>query len=88
MIMNDGSFLFFDMPASISWDELRARIENLDGARITNVISDLIVELWLDFTFCGHQFSVNNPMGEYWFFVEDAKCPRAILDIVINQLKL
>ena len=87
MIMNDGSLFFFDMPASISWDELHARIESLDDAQITNFFSDLIVGFWLDFTFRGHQFSVNNPMGEYWFFVEDATCSPEILNVVVEQFK-
>ena len=88
MIMRDNSLLFFDMLENISWNELRSQIKSLHDAQITGWLTDEITEFWLDFTFRGYRFTINNPMGEFWFFAEDAKCPQEVLDVIINQFTI
>ena len=79
MKMNDGSRHFVDMPEVVFFDEFYDHAEKLEDAEITEFITDGVVEMWLDFEFRGHKFSVNNQFGDYWFFVEDAECPDEIL---------
>jgi hypothetical protein len=55
----------------------------LDGASVTNFITDNVTEGWLDFTYKGQSFSVNDQHGNYWFFVEDPACPDEILHEVV-----
>ena len=87
MKMNDGSRHFVDMPEIVFFDELADHAEELDGAEITEFITDGVIEMWLDFDFCGHQFSVTNQFGDYWFFVRDPDCPDEILLEVIDHFR-
>jgi hypothetical protein len=79
IIANDGSRQFLSVPETVSWKKLRKMIEKLDGAVETNYISDEFCEMWIDFTYKQHKFTVNNQLGEYWFFVEDINCPDSVL---------
>jgi hypothetical protein len=88
IIMNDGSRHFGDLPQTILWHELRDRIDGLKGAKVTNFITDNITEAWIDFSYGGQQFSINDQFGEYWFFVEDPKCPDSILEAVLRYFEL
>jgi len=83
IIMNDGSRHFAGLPESIGWEELRNHIERLAGAQVTDFISDNVTEAWIDFTYRGHRFSINNQFGEYWFFVVDPQCSDEILQAVL-----
>src|SRR5215204_3291200 len=87
MRMNDGSRHFADMPEAVFFDEIADHTENLEGAEITDFITDGVVEMWLDFEYRGHKFSVNNQLGDYWFFVEDADCPDDILLEVCDHFR-
>jgi len=88
IIMKDGSRYFGDLPQSILWHELRDHIETLDGAKVTDFITDNVTEAWIDFSYCGHRFSVNDQFGEYWFFVDNPKCSDEILDAVLRHCGL
>lgn len=83
-IMNDGSRHFGDLPQTVLWHELRDHIGRLDGATVTHFVTDNVTEAWIDFTYRSCRFSVNDQMGEYWFFVEDPKCPDEILEAVLS----
>jgi hypothetical protein len=86
--MNDGSRHFVDMPVEIAFfDDFADHVEELDGAEITEFITDGIVEMWLEFTYRGHTFSVNNQFTDYWFFVEDPFCDEEILIEVISHFR-
>ena len=80
---NDGSRHFFATPDACC-GAIRARLAALEGARETAFL-DGIIEMWLDFTFESHTFSINNQYGELWFFVSDARCPEAILNRVAEH---
>ncbi|HQU83801.1 MAG TPA: hypothetical protein PKY59_11775 [Pyrinomonadaceae bacterium] len=79
MRMNDGSRHFADLPEAVFFDEFADHVEKLEGAEITEFITDGVVEMWLDFDYRGHKFSVNNQFGDYWFFVRDPNCSDEIL---------
>ena len=85
--LNDGSRHFVDMPEVVFFDEFADHVEQLEGAEITEFITDGVVEMWLEFEFCGHQFSVNNRFGDYWFFVRDPNCPEKILFAVVDHFR-
>jgi hypothetical protein len=85
LIMNDGSRHFGDLPQTALWYELRDHIGKLDGAAITGFVTDHVTEAWIDFTYRGHQFSVNDQYGDYWFFVDDPRCPDYILRAVLSH---
>jgi hypothetical protein len=85
--MNNGSRHFVDMPEVVFFDEVADHVEELEGTEITEFITDGVLEMWLDFTFRGHKFSVNNQFSDYWFFVEDANCPDEILLEVADHFR-
>lgn len=72
---HDGSRQFLTLPESIDWNEMRDHIAALPGAKVTDYLTDHVTEVWIDFSFHGHAFTVNNQFGEYWFFVKDSDCP-------------
>jgi hypothetical protein len=78
-IANDGSRNFIDLPESVDWWQLRDHIGTLQNVTLTGFVTDGVTEAWIDFTYRGHTFSVNNQHGDYWFFVTDPRCPDAIL---------
>ena len=85
MIMVDGSRHFGELPQTVLWYDLRDHIEKLEGAAITDFLTDHVTEAWIDFTYRDHEFSVNDQMGNYWFFVKDPKCPDDILSAVLSH---
>lgn len=87
MRMNDGSRHFADMAETVYFDTIADHAETLEGAEVTKFISDGVIEMWLDFTFRGHAFSINNQHGEYWFFVDDPECPDEILLEVCDHFR-
>ena len=83
--MHDGSRQFAELPGACSWDGLRRHIERLPGATVTDYLTDNVTEMWLDFSFRGHAFTVNNPYGDFWFLVRDPTCPDDVLVAVIDH---
>lgn len=83
--MKDGSRHFANLPAAAFFDQMRAHLPKLDGAVETGFVSDGVTEMWLDFKFRDHQFSINNQMGEYWVFVRRPDCPDTLLAAVVEH---
>jgi len=83
--MNDGSRHFVSLPESYPLESFRDRMAKLPGAAITGFLTDQVTEVWIDFSYEGHAFTINNPFGEYWFFVRDPKCDDAILRKIIDH---
>lgn len=83
--MHDGSRLFAELPEACSWESLRQHIARLPGATVTHYLTDNVTEMWLDFSFRGHAFTVNNQYGDFWFFVRDPACPDDVLAAVIDH---
>ena len=84
-MMNDDSKNFAEFPETVFFDQLRDHAAKLRGAKITDFLTDWVTEVWLDFEFRKQNFSVNNQMGNYWFFVENANCADDILLEVTNH---
>jgi hypothetical protein len=83
--MHDGSRQFAELPEACVWDEFRQHIAQLAGATVTDYLTDNVTEMWLDFSFRGHAFTVNNQSGDFWFFVRDPACPDDILAAVVEH---
>ena len=88
VVMNDGSRRFGELPQTVLWYGLRDHIERLDGAEVTNFITDNVTEAWIDFSYRGYRFSVNDQFGDYWFFVDDPKCPDKVLEAVLSHCEM
>ena len=86
--MNNRSRLFGELPQTITWYRLRRHLKKLDGAKVTNFLTDHVTEAWIDFSYRGHRFSVNNQFGSYWFFVDDPTCPDEILENVLSHCEI
>jgi len=87
-IANDGSRQFGELPQTVLWYEMRDHLETLKGATITDFITDHVTQAWIDFTYRGYQFSVNDQSGDYWFFVDEPSCPDEILESILSHSKL
>ena len=79
---NDGSRQFAVLPQTASWGRLRRHLEALAGVRVTDFVTDSVSEGWLDFTYDGQRFTVNDQFGQYWFFVADSAAPDDLLQRV------
>ncbi|HEV7891118.1 MAG TPA: hypothetical protein VGP08_10780 [Pyrinomonadaceae bacterium] len=88
MRMHDGSRHFASLPESESWESLHEHVRRLEGVSDTSIITDEVTEAWIDFSFRGREFSINNQSGEFWFFVEDPACPEEVLEAVLTHCKL
>lgn len=80
---HDGSRQFLALPETVSAEKLRHCIRALK-ARTTGFL-DAPAEIWIDFRFAGHDFTINRQNGEYWFFVADPDCPETILHSVAEH---
>jgi hypothetical protein len=83
--MNDGSRQFAALPESRSWYELRDHVSRLSGAKVADFVTDGVTEAWIEFTYRGQAFTINNQFGEFWFFVRDPGCSADILTEVVSH---
>lgn len=85
MKMNDGSRHFYAHPTVISWDDLLDHLEALNGLEITGIVTDDVIETWVDFSYKEKPFSINDQGGDFWFFAEDPHCPENILLEIVEH---
>jgi len=85
--MNDGSRHFASLPESRSWYALRDHLSRLPGASVTGFLTDGVTEAWIDFSYRGHLFAINNQFGEYWFFVQKPECSDSVLSEVADYCR-
>jgi hypothetical protein len=93
MRMHDGSRHFGDIPenydpASPEWHRIKAHVPELSGAALTGFVTDDVTEAWIDFSFRGHEFSINNQHAFWWFFVNDPECPEELLVTVLDHFEV
>jgi nicotinate-nucleotide adenylyltransferase len=86
--MKDGSRNFADLPEIVCFDTLRSHARKLAGVSEIGFLTDWVTEVWLDLEYRGHRFSINNQMGNYWFFVENPLCPDDVLLEVVNHFEI
>jgi hypothetical protein len=84
----DGSRHFGTLPQTKLWYELRDHVAKLDGVATTEFVTDGVTEAWIGFLYQGYSFSINDQFGEYWFFVNDPKCPDEILGKVLRHCSI
>ncbi|MBS0581564.1 MAG: hypothetical protein JSS42_00500 [Proteobacteria bacterium] len=82
---SDGSRQFAALPATKDWYAVRDHVTSLPGAELTGFICDNVTECWIDFSFLGEAFTINDQFGEYWFFVSKAESNPETLQIVANH---
>lgn len=85
--MSDGSRNFAELREVASFESLRRHLSKLEGAEEAEYLTDSVTEMWLDFTYAGHRFTIHNPLG-YWLFVADPACPEPILSAVASHFFL
>ena len=85
--LSDNARHFVDFPEVIFFDDFHDHVEALHGTEIKKFEMDGILEMWLEFTFRENTFFVNNRMGDYWFFVNDPKCPDEILIEIADHFR-
>ncbi len=87
MRMNDGSRHFAGLPETRNEYAMREHVRELEGAVLTGFVTDDVTEAWIDFTYGGHAFSINNQHGDWWFFVQDPSCPEDVLVAVLDHFE-
>jgi len=77
--------MLFALRPNTDWYTVREHVSRLKGAKLTRFFTDGITEAWIDFSYCGHKFNINDSPGEYWFFVSDPGCSESILQTVADH---
>ena len=85
--MRDGSRQFATLPQSQLWYAVRDHVAALEGAALTGFVCDDVTEAWIDFSYRGHAFNINDQFGEYWLFVADPGCPDDVLRSVARHFE-
>ena len=83
--MADGSRQFASLPNSCSWKKLYAHLGTLPGIALGKFLTDNITEAWIDFSFEGHEFTINTQFDELWFFVRRSDCPDSRLLKIVDH---
>jgi hypothetical protein len=86
-IMGDGSCRFAEFPQDVLWRAVRDHVAKLPGATLTGFVCDEVTEAWIDFQYRRHYFSINDQLGEYWFFVRDPSCSDEVLLEVVDHFR-
>ena len=74
--MKDGSRHSASLPASARWYSVRDHA-NPSWRNGTGFLCDEVTEAWVDFTYKGEAFTINDQFGEYWFFATNPRCPES-----------
>ncbi len=82
----DGSRHFAAIPdcfGTHEWQVMQQRLASLSGVTVTGFV-DATSQAIVDFTYRGHEFSLDTQFGELWLFTDDPGCPDEILAEVIG----
>ena len=80
---------FVDLPEVVFFDQLADHIGELPGAEVSEFEADGVVAVWIEFSYRGQKFFVDNLLGDFRFWVEDPKCEEAVLlDIAAHLRRL
>lgn len=85
----DGSRHFASIPdlfGSLEWKAMHQRLSSLPGVTVTHFI-DASSQAITDFTYRGHEFTVDAQFGELWFSTPDWGCPNGLLAEVISLFR-
>lgn len=79
--------MFVALPQVRLWHDLRDNLQTLHGVEINDFLTDGVIGSWIDFTFRGHRFTINEQSGRYQFFVADPGCPDDVLGEVTKHCR-
>jgi len=74
--IKDGARYFVDLPEIVFFDEFYDYTEEHEGAEITEFLTNSVIEMWLDFEFRGHKFSVSNQFWRLLIFCGKSRMSR------------
>jgi hypothetical protein len=72
------------LPQTTDSVTLRDHLAQLPGVKL-GIFLDSVAESWIDFELEGHAFSINDQLGEYWFFVTSPDAPDEVLERVVSH---
>jgi len=85
--MTKNAYMFVALPQVRLWHDLHTHLQRLQGVNISGFLTDGVIGSWIDFSYRGHAFTINEQSGEYQFFVDDPACPDEVLSEVTRQCK-
>jgi hypothetical protein len=85
--MTNNTYMFVALPQVRLWHDLHEYLQRLQGVNITGFLTDGVIGSWIDFSFRGHSFTINEQSGQYQFFVGDADCSDEVLSEVTRHCK-
>ena len=77
-----GARRFASFREGVPPERLRAHLGRLAGLSLGEFLTDRMTEAWIDFTYRGYDFTVNNQVGQFWFFVDQPDAPASVLEEV------
>lgn len=75
---------FAELPFSRSWRDIRRRVEQLEGTRVTRFTADER-DVWLVFDYGAFEFCMHDSNTIVQFSVNDFDCPEALLNDVLHH---
>jgi hypothetical protein len=81
---HDGGRQFAALPQMTDPVTLRDHFAKLPGVKV-GLFLDSVSESWIEFELEGHEFSVNDQFGEFWFFVKNPDAPDQLLERVTSH---
>jgi hypothetical protein len=82
----DGSRQFACVPKYGTWRTLHEQVGRLPGATVHNFVAEGVAGPWMEFSFRGHRFLVQERDGDWWLCVRDPQCPDTLLYQVASHL--
>jgi hypothetical protein len=79
-----GGRQFAALPQTTDAVTLRNHLAQLPGVQLGCFLHS-VPESWIDFALGGHEFSINDQFGEYWFFVANPDAPDELLQQVVSH---
>lgn len=81
---HNGGRQFAALPQTTDSVTLRDHLAQLPGVKV-GLFVDSVTESWIEFALEGHEFSINDQFGEYWFFVANPDAPDKLLEQVVSH---
>ena len=74
--INDGARHFVDLPEVVFFDEFYDYTEVLECVDITEFLTNGVIEMWINFNFRRHKFSVSNQFWRLLIFCGKSRMSR------------
>jgi len=81
-----GSRHFADiLDGNCGWNTTRNRLAAHPGVNVTGYLTDRVTQAITDFTYRGHEFTIDTHFGDLLLFVADPECPN---DILVDVMRI